>query len=69
LRWSRLGIKNLNQLIFIIKNWSNDAHDECDGPLKPKYMVDFLTFEASFIEKHKKMLEQHDLFEETSNKV
>jgi hypothetical protein len=32
-------------------------------------MVEFLTFKASFIEKHKKMLEQHDLFEETSNKV
>jgi hypothetical protein len=41
----------------------------CDGHLKPKDMVEFLTFEANFIEKHKKMLEQHDLFEETSNNV
>jgi hypothetical protein len=32
-------------------------------------MVEFITSKASFIEKHKKMLEQHDLFEETSNKV
>jgi hypothetical protein len=32
------GIENLYHLIFIIKNWPNDAHVGCDAPLKPKAM-------------------------------
>lgn len=69
LKWSRskLRIENLDRLIFIIKYWPNDAYDGCDGPLKPKDMADFFTSKASLIEKHKKMLKQHDLFKKTSN--
>ncbi len=39
--WSKLGIKNLDHLTFIIKNWPNDVHVGCDGPLKPKAMAEF----------------------------
>jgi hypothetical protein len=67
LKWSKLYIENLDRLIFIIKHWPNDAYDGCDGPLKPKDMAEFFISKASLIEKHKKTLKQHDLFEETSN--
>ncbi len=58
LKWSRsrLRIENLDQLIFIIIRWPNDAYDGCDGPSKPKDMAEFLTSKASLIEKHKKTL-------------
>jgi len=32
-----------------------------------KVWLNFFTSKASLIEKHKKMLKQHDLFEKTSN--
>jgi hypothetical protein len=35
--------------------------------LKPKDVTKFLASEASLIKKHKKMLEQHDLFEGASS--
>jgi hypothetical protein len=34
LKESRLGIKNLNQFILIIKNWPNDPYVGCNGPMK-----------------------------------
>jgi hypothetical protein len=49
----RLGIDNLDQFIFIINNWPIDTRVE----LKPKNKVEFLTFEISLIEVHKKMFE------------
>lgn len=36
-----MRIENLDQLIFMIKNWPNGTHVRCDGPLKPTYMFHF----------------------------
>jgi len=54
LKHFRLGIDNLDQFILIIKNWPIDTWLE----LKPKNMVEFLTFEVSLIGVHKKMFEE-----------
>ncbi len=64
MRQSKLDVDNLDW--FIIKNWPNDARDEYGGPLKPKDVAEFLASKASLIEEHKKMFEQHDLFERAS---
>jgi hypothetical protein len=58
LKQSRLGIENLDQLIFIIKNWSNDICVGCDGPLKLKAMPEFLEKDFAMIEKHNKLIEE-----------
>jgi hypothetical protein len=57
----------LDWLIFIIKNWPNDKHDGSGGPLKQIDVAEFLASEVGFIKEHKKMLEQHDLFEGASS--
>jgi hypothetical protein len=60
----------LDWLIFIIKNWPNDEHDGCGGPLKQIHVAEFLASEEKIrrlIKAHKKMLEQHDLFEGASS--
>jgi hypothetical protein len=57
----------LDWLIFIIKNWPNNEHDGCGGPLKQEDVAEFLASEAGLIKEHKKMLEQHDLFEGASS--
>lgn len=67
LRWSKLDIEDLSWLIFMIKNWPNDTHDGCGGPFKPKDVAEFLASQAGLIKEHKKMLEQHDLFEWASS--
>jgi hypothetical protein len=41
IRWFRLRIKSLDQLIFIVKNWPNDTHVGCDGPLNLKLWLIF----------------------------
>lgn len=64
LKQSKLGIENLNWLIFIIKNWPNDACVGCDGPSKLKVMVKFLKMDFVMIEKHNKMIKEQNLFEE-----
>ncbi len=64
LKKSKLGIENLNSLIFIIKNWPNDAYVGCDGPWKPKVMVKFLKMDSVRIEKYNKMIKEQNLFEE-----
>jgi hypothetical protein len=37
------------------------------GPLKSKDVIEFLAFELGLVKEHKKMLEQHDLFERASS--
>jgi hypothetical protein len=58
LKQSRLGIENLDQPIFIIKNWPNDIRVGCDGPLKFKGMAEFLERDFAMIEKHNKLIEE-----------
>ncbi len=67
LKQSKLGIENLNQLIFIIKNWPNDIRVGCDGPLKLKAMAEFLENDFAMIEKHNKLIEEEDFLEKDSN--
>lgn len=64
LKQSKLGIANLNWLIFVIKNWPNDAYVGCDGSSKPKVMVRFLKMDFVMIEKYNKMIKEQNLFEE-----
>jgi hypothetical protein len=54
LKCFRLGIDNLVQFILNVKNWAIDTQVE----LKPKNMVEFITFEVSLIEVHKNMFEE-----------
>ncbi len=60
LRRSRLSIENLDWLIFIIKNWPSDVCVGCDGPLKPKTMVEFLERDYAIIKEHNKLIEEQD---------
>ncbi len=39
----------------------------CDGPLKPKAMVEFLQRDYVMIENHNGLIEEQDSFEEDSN--
>ncbi len=64
LKQSKLGIENLNWLIFIIKNWPNGAYVECDGPSKLNIMVKFLKMDFVMIEKYRKMIKEQNLVEE-----
>jgi hypothetical protein len=41
IRWIRLRIKNLDQPIFIVKNWPSDTQNGCDGPLNLKPWLNF----------------------------
>jgi len=66
LRQSRLEIENLDRLIFNIKNWPSYVRVMCDGPLKPKVMVEFLEKDFALIEKHIRLIKEQDFFEEDS---
>ncbi len=59
LRWSWLGIDNLDCLI-LVQNWLNDVHLGCVGT-KEKTSKHFLTFEKTLIEEHKKLIEKQGL--------
>jgi hypothetical protein len=42
----------------MIKNWPNDVHIGCDGPLKPKAMAKFLERDSSMIAKYNRLIEE-----------
>jgi hypothetical protein len=54
LRWFRLGIENLDNIILIVKNLPNDVCVEC--ALNPKIMNNFMIFEATMIIKNNKLI-------------
>ncbi len=62
-----LRIESLDWFILIIKNWPNDGCVGCDGPLKPKIMVEFLKKDSTTIEKHTRLIEEQNFFEKYSN--
>jgi hypothetical protein len=61
-----MGIENLDQLIFMIKNWPNGTHFRCDGPFKPTYTFHFWK-EILLWLKEKKLIQEQDFFEKDSS--
>ncbi len=61
---SRLGIKNLDCFIFIIKNSFDNVEVGCDGNMKLKYMLDFVAYVATMIGELHKFIEEKGIFEE-----
>jgi hypothetical protein len=59
-----LGIKSLDCLIFLIKDWLDNVEVGCDGTMKLKYMLNFVTYEATTIDEHHKFVEKKGVFEE-----
>lgn len=69
LRWSRLGIDNLNHLVLVIKNWPHDVYVGCDGG-KAKNLHDYLQAEQIMIEEHNKIIEEKKFFlKKITNKI
>ena len=61
LRWSRLGLQNLNNLIMIYKNWPSDARTDC---MLYEHLSNFYSQELKFLEENEDELVQESMLEE-----
>ncbi len=61
LRCSRLQVENMDWIIIVVKNWSNDLHANC----KPhSNFKQYLKIEKSLAKDNYNVMEEHNLFEE-----